>query len=90
MMATTTNGSVTVTVNPLPTAYQVTGGGEYCIGDIGVPIGLNNSQTGVNYQLYRGITPVGSPLAVGGSSLSFGNFTTVGTYSVRGVNGSTS
>lgn len=87
---TTTNGSVTVTVNALPTAYQVTGGGEYCIGDIGVPIGLNNSQTGVNYQLYRGITPVGSPLAGGGSSISFGNFTTVGTYSVRGVNGSTS
>ena len=44
-------GNVTVSINPLPTAYNVTGGGAYCSGGAGMPVGLSNSQSGVNYQL---------------------------------------
>ena len=40
-------GNATVTINPLPTAYNVTGGGPYCSGGAGMPV--SNSQSGVNY-----------------------------------------
>ena len=47
----TATHSVVVTVNPLPVLYNVTGGGEYCSGSLGVPVGLNGSDIGVSYQL---------------------------------------
>lgn len=65
-----------------PTAYNVTGGGGYCSGGSGVAIGLSGSQTNVNYQLFNGASPVGSPVAGTGSAISFGNQTTAGTYTV--------
>ena len=37
-------GSAAVTINPLPAAYNVTGGGAYCAGGFGVPVGLSGSQ----------------------------------------------
>lgn len=48
------NGSVAVTIDPLPLAFNLTGGGGYCSGGAGVPVGLSGSEAGVNYQLYRG------------------------------------
>ncbi|HLP72987.1 MAG TPA: hypothetical protein VK155_08810, partial [Bacteroidales bacterium] len=36
-------GSATVTINPLPTAFNVTGGGGYCSGGTGVSVGLSGS-----------------------------------------------
>ena len=65
-------GSVTITVNPLPAIYTVTGGGAYCSGGSGVPVGLSSSQVGVNYQLYLGGVPVGSPIAGTSIAISFG------------------
>jgi Fibronectin type III domain len=84
-------GSETVTVNALPTAYSMTGGGAYCSGGSGVAIGLAGSQTGVNYQLYRngGATTVGTPVAGTGSAISFGNQTTADTYTVVAANATT-
>lgn len=79
-------GSVTVVVNPLPTVYSITGGGGYCAGTSGAVIGLANSDAGINYQLYRGTTTVGSPVAGTGSAISFGPQTIAGTYSVRATN----
>jgi len=76
------NRSFTVTIQSLPTVYNVTGGGGYCPGTSGVSVGLDNSQAGVNYQLYDGPTPVGSPIAGTGSSISFGIISSVATYSV--------
>ncbi len=81
--------TVTVTVNPLPTAYLVSGGGNYCAGGTGSAVGLNSSTTGVNYQLYLGIAAVGAPVAGTGSSISFGPQTTAGIYTVIGTNAST-
>ncbi len=88
--ARTMAGSVTVTVNPLPTAFMVTGGGGYCTGGSGVAVGLSGSETGVNYQLLVGGTPVGSPVAGTGTSISFGNQITTGTYTVTATNATTS
>ena len=80
------NGSVTVACTA-PTAFAVTGGGSFCSGSAGVAVGLANSQTGVNYQLYNGSTAVGSPVAGTGSPISFGTLTTAGTYTVSGSSG---
>lgn len=81
--------SASATVNPLPTTYPVTGGGTYYAVGNGVPVGLSGSQTGVNYQLLRGGTAQGSPVAGTGSAISFGNQTTAGTYTVLATNAST-
>ncbi len=79
-------GSVTVGLYPLPTAYTVTGGGAYCSGGPGVHVGLSGSNTGINYQLYNGASPVGLPIVGTGSSLDFGLQTAAGTYTVVGTN----
>ncbi len=81
--------SVTVTVNPLPAQYSLTGGGSYCIGGTGVVVGLANSQSGVSYQLNNNGTPVGIPVLGTGAALSFGNQTSAGTYTVTATRIST-
>ena len=88
--ATNMLGSATVTINPLPTPYTVStsGGGAYCTGGTGVHVFLNSSQIGVNYQLFNGVTPVGSPISGTSASLDFGLQTT-GTYTITGYNVST-
>lgn len=87
---TTAASTVLITVNALPFAYNVTGGGAYCAGGAGVPIGLNNSVATVSYQLMRGATAVGLPVTGAGTSISFGNQTVAGTYTVIGTNIATS
>jgi hypothetical protein len=93
---TTTNcvsnmtGNATITINPLPAAYTVTGTGSYCAGGSGLAIGLANSDAGINYQLYLGGTPVGSQVAGTGHSISFGLQTASGTYTVVANNVTTS
>ena len=81
-------GSVTISVNPAPSPYTVTGGGAFCSGGTGVAVGLSGSQPGINYQLKRGAVNVGAAIAGTGSALSFGNQTVAGTYSVVGTNAS--
>lgn len=74
---------VSVTVNPAPLQFNVTGGGGLCQGGSGVPVGLSGSETGVSYQLVRdGTTNLGSPQTGTGGTLAFGNQTTTGTYTV--------
>jgi hypothetical protein len=86
----TMNGNIVISIDPLPSAYNVTGGGSYCAGGAGVAVGLDNSDTGINYQLMLGGSPVGSAVAGTGSSISFGNQTAAGTYTVIASNASTS
>ncbi len=83
------SGSVTISIDPLPTVYSVTGGGGYCSGMSGVHIGLTNSDLGVNYQLYKGLFVVGTPIAGTGAALDFGLYTTNGTYTVKAINATT-
>jgi uncharacterized protein YjdB len=75
--------------NPLPTVYNVVGGGSYCVGGIGVSVALDNTEIGINYQLYNGATPVGAAVPGTGLPLDFGLQTAVGTYTVLASNGST-
>ncbi|MBK7432161.1 MAG: hypothetical protein IPI62_14920 [Bacteroidetes bacterium] len=67
---TITSNSITIN-DSIPTQYIVTGGGNYCSSPgTGVSIGLSSSQTEYNYQLYQGLTPIGSPLPGNGTPLS--------------------
>ncbi len=75
-MATTS-----ITVNPLPVSYDVTGGGSFCAGGTGVDIGLNGSENGVSYQLRYSGSAIDT-LPGSGSALDFGLFTLPGAYTV--------
>lgn len=79
-------GMATVVVNPLPTAFTVTGGGAYCAGGSGSLVGLGGSSAGISYQLYIDGTSIGTPVAGTGAALSFGSQTVAGTYSVLATN----
>lgn len=76
-------------VNLLPpcavTAYNVTGGGEYCAGDGGVAVGLDDSETGVTYELYLNSSATGNIVSGTGAAISFGNQSAAGTYTVVGT-----
>ena len=80
-----TSAAATLTVNPLPGLFSVTGGGSYCNGGTGVPVGLSGSETGVNYTL----TPGNIVVAGSGSAISFGNQTMASTYTVSAQNTTT-
>lgn len=82
-------GNAVVTVNPLPTAFTVSGGGLICPSDPGLAIGLNGSQTGVNYQLRINGVAAGSGVAGTGSALSWPGQTTEGTYTITATNSTT-
>lgn len=77
-------------VNPAGfTVFNVTGGGSFCAGDSGVPLGLTGSQTAIDYWLSAGGEFVGTPVAGTGASLNFGNQAVSGLYSVIASNPST-
>lgn len=80
------NCSTNVVVNPLPTVFNITGGGEYCSGGPGKEIFLSGSQNGISYQLYRDGLLDGSPITGTGSLLSFGFKTQAGAYTAKATN----
>ncbi len=85
----TNTATVTVSVNPLPAVYNVTGGGSYCAGGAGVHIGLDSSNNGIRYQLYNGLSTSGSPLNGRNAPIDFGLKTAGGTYTIAGTDTTT-
>lgn len=80
-------GTASVTVDPLPIIYTITGGGTYPSGGFGVPVGLSSSQINMHYNLERvgyGIVAP-SPVAGTGGAISFGLQTGEGSYRVLAV-----
>jgi len=76
------NGGSVIEASPV--AFNMTPAGNSCIGAI---IGLDDSETGITYQLrWNGSTNVGSPVAGNGSAISFGSHNLTGTYSVIAIN----
>ena len=75
--------STTVVVNPSLQIFSVTGGGTFCAGASGLPVGLSGSQTGILYQIKRDGNDVGSAVVGTGTALNFGNQTTPGIYTVE-------
>lgn len=82
--------SALITINPLPPTFATTGGGSYCAGGSGLPIGLSGSNSGMSYQLFFSGSPLGSPVAGTGLPLAFGSYSTAGTYTIVATNTSTS
>jgi len=75
--------SGTSVIMPAPTAFNVTPVGISCVG---ASIGLDNSEIGVNYQLWRnGTISIGTPVAGTGSPISFGSMIIPGTYTIIGI-----
>ena len=74
-----------VSVNPLPPNYYMLGGGDYCAGTSGATVGLNGSDSGINYILYNGTAFVDSIYGTG-AAIYYGPYTGVGTYQIYGVN----
>jgi len=69
-----------------PVAYNVTGGGSYCQGSGGLPVGLDNSETDVIYELWKNAVATGTTVpGVTGSPIDFGN-QLAGTYTIKGTN----
>lgn len=86
MLPSGCSSSVAFVVNQLPLVDTVTGGGSYCAGGTGIHMGLNNSDTGVAYQLYLGSSTSGAAMAGLGTALDFGTRTVAGTYTVVATN----
>ena len=81
-VCTTTHVPITVTINPLPTQFNLTAPAAYCSGDPGVTITLSGSTVGVNYQLYKNAAVDGAPQAGTGSALTWGPKTAATYYAV--------
>jgi hypothetical protein len=64
--------------------YNVTGGGTICSGSP-VAVGLNGSTSGIQYKLYLNGTYLTPPVTGTGSAISFGSYSSGGTYTVKGV-----
>ena len=71
-------------LNPVATAFNVTGTGSICSGSGGLPVGLDGSQTGVTYTLYNNTVAQSLTVAGTGSAITFGNQPD-GTYTVQGT-----
>jgi len=67
-----------------PDAFAVTGGGSYCYGGPGLPVGIANSAPGVTYTLINNGVTQAPTVAGTGAAISFGNQLT-GTYTVSGT-----
>ncbi len=74
-----------IALNP---TYAVTGGGYYCEGGAGLPVGVANSQAGVTYWLYANGVITTQFIPGTGGAISFGlepgSFAGI-TYTVKGV-----
>ena len=78
-----------IVVNPGPSAFNMTGGGVYCgQGGSGSPVGLDDSETGINYTLYLNAAPTPTVIPGTGNAITFGNQTAAGTYTALAVNSS--
>ncbi|MCX6270863.1 MAG: hypothetical protein NTU44_06525, partial [Bacteroidetes bacterium] len=81
----TSQGTVTITIIPLPGTFSVTGGGTICQG-ASTTVLVDNSEAGVNYVLFNGPISTGMSLPGSGSGIVFAGLTDAGTYTVVGSN----
>jgi len=79
--------TVVVHVDPIPSVFNVTGGGSYCAGTPGIAVGLSSSQPGVMYTLLNNGASTGLTSTPGGGAFNFPNVTAAGTYTVSGSTG---
>ena len=74
MMTNCANGmtsTATVSVNPAPAQFAVTGGGSYCTGGAGITISLAGSKSAIQYNLYKNGVATGVSATGTGATVSF-------------------
>ncbi|MCA1800197.1 MAG: SprB repeat-containing protein, partial [Actinobacteria bacterium] len=83
------SNTITITTNPLPNTYTLSGPSFYCDGaTTGVTLTLSGSEADVLYQLMNGGTPVGGALTGTGAALTWtDNY--AGSYYVEAVRNAT-
>ncbi len=81
----TMSSTAAVSINPTPTLYVVSGGGTYCSGGVCPHVRLSGSNTGINYTIFVGATPL-TTLAGTGAALDFGPECAPGIYTVVATN----
>lgn len=72
--------SVSIQVNPVPAVYSLSGEGDFCVGTDGALLGLNGSENGVIYKLYKNGESISEKTGTG-QAISFGKFLGAGIYS---------
>jgi gliding motility-associated-like protein len=80
--------SATVTIRPHPVMFNVTGGGAFCPNGNGVPVGLDNTETGITYNVYVNGTFVTSFTGTGSAAES-APVPVTGTATIVAVNATT-
>lgn len=70
------------TLNHTPIAFMISGNGNFCEGSNGTSVTLNDSETGVDYQLNLDNQPIGPAIAGTGLALDWNNLTSTGFYTV--------
>ncbi len=83
------SNAANIVLNPstsAPASYAIIGGGAYCQGSGGLPVGLANSEAGVTYTLFKDAVAQTPTVAGTGAAITFGN-QLAGTYTVSGTNG---
>ncbi|MCP9768217.1 hypothetical protein EGI22_09865, partial [Lacihabitans sp. LS3-19] len=85
------SSDVELIVNPLPTVYNVAGGGVYCVGTTPPPITLSGTQIGVNYTLKTNSYPFffGPTISGTGGAISFVSPSNSGEYFIEALNTTT-
>jgi len=81
--------SATISIEPLPNVYDITGGGSFCSGSTGVSLGITSSDPGIKYQLFHGTATSGSPIPGTGLPFSYGVYTTPGSYVIIATDSTT-
>lgn len=74
-----------IEVLPIPAIQQISGGGNYCAGGEGLPIGLNGSEPGVIYKLHQNSIQIAEKTGTG-QALQFGTYSQTGNYEVFASN----
>jgi gliding motility-associated-like protein len=72
-----------VFVDPVPTIFNITGGGNICAGGVGTSVSLSGSQVGVTYALYRDNVSTNRSASGSGNAIAFDAITQAGTYTIR-------
>jgi predicted outer membrane repeat protein len=67
-----------------PSVFQLSDGGGYCLGDPGIELTLEGSETGVDYELYLDDVTTGNIVAGTGSVINFGYQLDEGIYTAKG------
>jgi len=85
----TASASLQVSVNNLPLAYNVSGGGTYCTNESGAVVSLSGTQPGVNYEFFLNSNELLATIAGTGNPVSASGLNGSGTITVKAVNATT-